>query len=73
MARKRGRMKVILLIFFSIMCPFLGLCIANLIEGSIDWTNSFIGIINYICGYVFGGIYFFTLMLIIAKFGVLMK
>lgn len=65
-------MKVILLIFFSIICPFLGLFIANIVE-DIDWTYSFKEFIHYVFGYVFGGIYFFILMLIIAKFGVLMK
>lgn len=66
-------MKVILLMFFSILCPFLGLFIANIVEGCIDWTGSFKEIIHYIFGYVFGGIYFFTLVLIIADFGDLMK
>lgn len=66
-------MKVILLIFFSIICPFLGLFFAHIVEGYIDWTNSFSAIIHYIFGYVFGGVYFFTLMLIIAKFGVWIK
>ena len=73
MARKRGIMKVILLMFFSIICPFLGMFIAKIVEGYIDWTNSFTAIINYTFGYVFGGIYFFSLVLIIAKFGDLMK
>ena len=66
-------MKAILLMFFSIICPFLGLFFAHIVEGYIDWNGAFKGIINYIFGYVFGGIYFFTLMFIIAKFGVLMK
>ena len=66
-------MKIILLIFFSIICPFLGQFIANIVEGYIDWTDSFREITHYIFGYVFGGIYFFTLMLIIAKFGVWIK
>lgn len=66
-------MEVIVLIFFSIICPFLGLFIAGPIGGCIDCADSFKEIFHYIFGYVFGGIYFFTLMLIIANFGDLMK
>ena len=62
-------MKIILLIF-SIICPFLGLFIANIVEGMYRLDKE---IIHYSFGYVFGGVYFFTLMLIIVKFGALMK
>lgn len=67
-------MEVIVLMVFSIIYPFLGLFITTDIVGRCtDWSDSFKEIIHYIFGYAFGGIYFFILVLIIAKFGDLMK
>lgn len=65
-------MTIFLLIIFSIICPFLGIFISSS-SVLVDFLNCNEYGMAYTCGYIFGAIHLFVILLAVAKMGVFIK